>query len=471
MIVADRHRVRFSAGIVAITLALCWLLTGAAASAAPPKSAGHAPAGLRLLAQRDGGQVPGMDVSAHQGNVDWAAAYRDGARFAYVKASEGTGYVNPYFAQQYNGSYEVGMIRGAYHFALPDRSTGAAQADYLIAHGGGWSADGRTMPPMLDIEYNPYGNGCFGLSPADMVAWIKDFSDEVHAKTTRWPMMYTTTDWWKTCTANKGDFSATNPLFIARYANTAGELPAKWDFYTLWQYSDSGRFPGDQDQFNGTLDRLRALAAAQPAPVAVTPHPAAVPRTPPRPSGTSSPTRTPSRSTSATSPTTMPQPSRTTAAKPTSATVGVAPSPAPHPANPQVDSAPLAVRGLIWAGANAAPEPAPTSLAPAGSPISVVAADYRAPAAPPNRAESAPPASTVPTHQPPTQTEPSSSPSVAAAPPTVPPPAEPMRSVLTVAHNDFLSPRPFLLTASLLLLGLCLLLIRREMRPRSGRSR
>ena len=42
-----------------------------------------------------------------------------GVRFAYVKATEGRTYRNPYFAQQYNGSYNVGMIRGAYHFALP----------------------------------------------------------------------------------------------------------------------------------------------------------------------------------------------------------------------------------------------------------------------------------------------------------------------------------------------------------------
>ena len=92
------------------------------------------------------GHTLGMDVSGHQGSVDWAAAWSAGARFAYSKATEGTGYTNPYFAQQYNGAYHVGMIRGAYHFALPDRSTGTAQADYFIRHGGGWSTDGRTLP-------------------------------------------------------------------------------------------------------------------------------------------------------------------------------------------------------------------------------------------------------------------------------------------------------------------------------------
>ncbi len=44
------------------------------------------------------------------------------------------------------------MIRGAYRFATPDATSGAAQADYLVDHGGGWPRDGRTLPGVLDIE-------------------------------------------------------------------------------------------------------------------------------------------------------------------------------------------------------------------------------------------------------------------------------------------------------------------------------
>lgn len=204
--------------------------------------------------------VAGMDVSGWQGNVDWKTAYGNGARFAYVKATESTSYTSPYFTQQYNGSYNVGMIRGAYHFAVPSNSGGSAQADYFVAHGGGWSKDGKTLPPMLDIEYNPYGAECYGLSQSAMVSWIKAFSDRVHAKTSRWPTIYTTTDWWSTCTGNRGDFSSTNPLFVARYASSPGALPYNWGFYTFWQFADSGTFPGDQDVFNGSYDRLKALA-------------------------------------------------------------------------------------------------------------------------------------------------------------------------------------------------------------------
>ncbi|GGP80820.1 lysozyme [Saccharothrix coeruleofusca] len=199
--------------------------------------------------------VYGIDVSGHQGNVDWAAQWHAGKRFAYVKATEGTGYTNPYFAQQYNGSYNIGMIRGAYHFALPDRSGGAAQANYFVDNGGGWSGDGKTLPGALDVEYNPYGSTCYGLSASAMTGWILAFSDTYHARTGRWPVIYTSTTWWNQCV--NGDFSSTNPLWVARYASTVGTLPRGWSVYTIWQYSST---PIDQNEFNGAYDRLQALA-------------------------------------------------------------------------------------------------------------------------------------------------------------------------------------------------------------------
>ncbi|WP_225846323.1 lysozyme [Streptomyces sp. HPF1205] len=205
-------------------------------------------------------QTSGMDVSGYQGNVNWSAAWSNGGRFAYVKATESTTYTNPYFAQQYNGSYNVGMIRGSYHFATPDTSGGATQADYFIAHGGGWSADGKTLPGALDIEYNPYGATCYGLSQSGMVNWIHAFANEYHAREGVYPVIYSTFDWWNTCTGNNGGFATTSPIWIAKYSSSAGTLPAGYGYYTFWQYADSGVFPGDQDYFNGDYSRLQALA-------------------------------------------------------------------------------------------------------------------------------------------------------------------------------------------------------------------
>jgi GH25 family lysozyme M1 (1,4-beta-N-acetylmuramidase) len=199
--------------------------------------------------------VPGIDVSGHQGNVDWPAQWNAGKRFVWAKATEGTGYRNPYFAQQYNGSYNQGFIRGAYHFALPDRSSGATQANFFSSNGGGWSADGKTLPGALDMEYNPYGATCYGLSKASMTNWIRDFSNTYKARWDKYPAIYTSTSWWNQCVGSS--FGTTNPLWVARYASSVGQLPIGWSVYTVWQYSSS---PIDQNSFNGAYDRLQVFA-------------------------------------------------------------------------------------------------------------------------------------------------------------------------------------------------------------------
>ncbi|OMH35193.1 GH25 family lysozyme [Tersicoccus sp. Bi-70] len=228
----------------------------------------------------DGG-VLGMDVSGWQGNVNWSSAWSLGSRFAYVKASEGNYQINDYFAQQYNGASSIGMIRGAYHFALPGVSSGAAQAATFVASGGGWSGDGKTLPPLLDIEYNGYaslGNACYNLTPAQMVSWIKDFSNTVKARTGRVPAIYTTTDWWIKCTGNSTAFSD-NPLHIAAYSTWVGNMPASWSTFSIWQFSSDGPFAGDSNQWNGTYAQLQTFArgavAAPATPVVTAPVPAA----------------------------------------------------------------------------------------------------------------------------------------------------------------------------------------------------
>ncbi len=202
----------------------------------------------------------GLDVSDHQPSIDWSTVRSDGAQFAYVKATEGIGLVNPDFASQYDRSYQAGLIRGAYHFALPNESSGAAQASYFTANGGGWSADGRTLPGALDIEYNPYGAECYGLSQNAMVSWIASFDDTYHALTSRWPVIYTTSGWWATCTGNYGGFASEDPLWIANYGAAAGALPGGWSSYSFWQYSQADTSLGDQDTFNGSSGGLTQLA-------------------------------------------------------------------------------------------------------------------------------------------------------------------------------------------------------------------
>jgi GH25 family lysozyme M1 (1,4-beta-N-acetylmuramidase) len=218
--------------------------------------------------------VQGLDVSAHQPSVDWQQQWNMGARFAYVKASEGNYYTNELFNSQYQGSRNVGMIRGAYHFAIPNWSSGADQARYFVQNGGGWTADGYTMPPVLDFEFNPYegrtingfyfGNTCYNMSPAQLQSWVSDFGSTVRSMTGRLPVIYTNTNWWNQCLGNPSGFGD-YPLWVAAYpsapTNNAGPIPTgSWSTYSIWQYSSTGPFAGDSNVWNGEYADLKRFA-------------------------------------------------------------------------------------------------------------------------------------------------------------------------------------------------------------------
>ncbi|MEQ1505851.1 MAG: GH25 family lysozyme [Myxococcota bacterium] len=214
----------------------------------------------------DGEPPIGVDVSHWQGDIDWADVASNGIGFMVAKASEGTYYTDPTYFDNVEGAWAAGMYGGGYHFAIPDDSSGAEQAQVFVDNGGGWVADGSTLPGVLDIEYNPYGSTCYGLSQSEMEDWIADFVGEYEALTGVSPIVYTNANWWDTCVASSA-FSDL-PLWVAHYGAITPNLPIGWSAYTIWQYTDAGTASGiaggcDENLFGGPPSALRALALGQ----------------------------------------------------------------------------------------------------------------------------------------------------------------------------------------------------------------
>ncbi|CAG6396706.1 Lysozyme M1 [Actinacidiphila cocklensis] len=203
----------------------------------------------------------GIDVSHYQGTINWTSVKSAGISFAYIKATESTTYKDPTFNANYLNAYNAKVIRGAYHFARPDLSTGAAQATYFASHGGAWSADNLTLPGMLDLE-----GGCYGKSAASMQSWVLDFYNTYKANTGRDVVIYTSASWWNSCTGGWGGMSARSPLNVAHWTSAASPtIPSGFPYWTFWQYTDSGSVSGisgavDRDRFSGDSSRLLALA-------------------------------------------------------------------------------------------------------------------------------------------------------------------------------------------------------------------
>lgn len=211
-----------------------------------------------------GGDPPiGVDVSHWQGNIDWGRAAGNGIGFMVAKATEGTYFTDGNYFDNLDGAWDAGIIAGGYHFAIPDDSSGTEQAQYFVDHGGGWTADGQTLPGTLDIEYNPNGSTCYGLSQSSMEDWVQDFVDEYTALTGTAPIVYTNANWWDQCVGSSA--LTWLPLWVAHYGVASPNLPTGWSDYTIWQYTDAGNLAGiaggsDEDIFNGPPSALRDLA-------------------------------------------------------------------------------------------------------------------------------------------------------------------------------------------------------------------
>lgn len=210
-------------------------------------------------------KTAGIDVSNHQGRINWQKVHASGVQFAYIKATEGAKTRDKSFNYNYTQATKAKVIRGAYHYARPGTATAKRQAAHFAQHGGGWSKDNRTLPGQLDMEVRGNTNPCYGLTKAQMVRWIKDFVNEYHKRTGRWAVIYTNRNFWSTCTGNSSAFRKNHPLMMAQYkVNKPGTL-AGWGTHSIWQYSQTGRVAGirgdvDLDSFNGSRSRLLALA-------------------------------------------------------------------------------------------------------------------------------------------------------------------------------------------------------------------
>lgn len=94
------------------------------------------------------GERYGIDVSSHQGSIDWGRVADDGIEFAYVKATEGGDFVDERFGANWEGAAAAGLDRGAYHF-FTLCTAGDVQARHFLAVA---PPEDDALPPAVDLE-------------------------------------------------------------------------------------------------------------------------------------------------------------------------------------------------------------------------------------------------------------------------------------------------------------------------------
>lgn len=220
--------------------------------------------------------IPGIDVSAHQPHIDWQAVAASGQRYAFIKATEGSGYKSPTFKAQVDGARNAGLFVGAYHFGRWELDNPERQAEHFVRLLEGALKGPPQLPPVMDLEWcstgkkDAAGKTIYHRRPAhEIAAWAARFLRRLHELTERTPLVYTGPTFVKGYLPRRDkpgwddlQFVASHPLWAVDYTRNAKaprEVLPGWE-WTFWQWIGSstktavgGRVPGVTKKDGKTL--------------------------------------------------------------------------------------------------------------------------------------------------------------------------------------------------------------------------
>ena len=153
------------------------------------------------------------------------------------------------FERNWKKAKEVGIIRGAYHFFLPQKS-GRAQAENFM---NSVELESGDLPPVLDVEET------YGVRTPDIRKRVKEWLYTIEAYYHVKPIIYTNVDYYKNFLGK--DFDE-YPLWVAHYLQS--ERPRIEREWTFWQHNEAGKVNGilpgvDFNVFNGDSTAFKLL--------------------------------------------------------------------------------------------------------------------------------------------------------------------------------------------------------------------
>lgn len=197
--------------------------------------------------------VHGIDVSHHQGYIEWSKFDEESVQFAFIKASEGVDHkdslfrVNRILAAKYN------IVIGAYHYFSFCRGGEEQARNYIETI----SVDSSDVLPIIDLEYG--GNCSKQNRLPNLINEVRRYIDIVERHFKRKVIIYSTNEFYKNHL--QGEFVA-NPIWIRDILSTPN-LPdnRRW---TFWQFTNRGRLDGvnsvvDLNVFNGSKSKFKTF--------------------------------------------------------------------------------------------------------------------------------------------------------------------------------------------------------------------
>ncbi len=205
--------------------------------------------------------VRGVDVSAYQGEIDWAELAEQGdISFAFIKATEGSTFVDSRFDYNYAEARKTKLRVGAYHF-FSFESEGKTQAENFIK---AVSKTENMLPPVIDLEF--YGEFWKNQPRRDKVQGeLDDMLALLEAHYGVKPIIYLTEETYSAYI--KGDYDGYDIWFRNVYSGKGLSDGREW---TFWQYTNREKLNGyngeekfiDMNVFNGTKEQFEKYGTA-----------------------------------------------------------------------------------------------------------------------------------------------------------------------------------------------------------------
>ncbi len=182
--------------------------------------------------------VRGVDVSHYQGEIQWEVLARQDISFAFIKATEGSGFTDECFTKNFRDARSAGLRVGAYHFFSFD-SCGKTQAEHFIRTVAPFEG---MLPPVVDFEF--YGDKWD--NPPDITIARQELDTLLTALEAHYgmkPILYATEETYDLYLS--GEYEHYD-IWI-RNVISSPRLSDGRD-WTFWQYSNRGGLEG----FGGT---------------------------------------------------------------------------------------------------------------------------------------------------------------------------------------------------------------------------
>jgi len=174
----------------------------------------------------------GIDVSSWQSYPNWQQVRSTGRTFVFVKATESVDYFNPYYLGNWESIGDAGfLLRGAYHFAQPDKNTPDDEFKWFRSN----IRLGPGDLPILDLET---GSG-------DLLPWAFTFMDLCLQEYGKKGLFYSGGPFMEEHNLDNTDLSGICcGLWLAAYQRNKPSTPRGWQYINFWQYTETASVLG-----------------------------------------------------------------------------------------------------------------------------------------------------------------------------------------------------------------------------------